>query len=226
MFIEDMEWSFSRRGVPSQSPTLSVPASAQQQAGETSEQLNESQRLLRNELARNRYVPRSDRGLLRPVEEIATGSRYVSPARLHVPDEDIEAEEDTEADSAAARRLRRNATDRLRYAARHAALEAPVIEDQIEQSTRASASRQERLDRDATYSRIHRVSFKAVVQEWDSGHPCTYCGRVWLYSASSGLRKKCCMEGKLWDLNISPVILSPLPPVLECRAVEECSSVY
>jgi len=67
----------------------------------------------------------------------------------------------------------------------------------------------------ATYSRIHRVAFKAVLQEWDSGHPCTHCGRVWLYSASTGLRKKCCMEGKLWDLNMSPFILAPLPPVLE-----------
>ena len=106
---------YAHRGVPSQSPTLPVPASAQQQEGETSEQLNERQRLLINELARNRYVPRSDRGVLRP--------GYVSPARLHVPDEDTEADEDTRADSAESHRLRRNETERLRHAERRAAFE-------------------------------------------------------------------------------------------------------
>ena len=213
--------SFFRRGLSSRGPTLPVSASAEQQVGESSEQLIERQRQLRNELARNRYVPRSDRGLLRPIEDIASGerqrlqhrneacgSRYVSPTRLHLPDEN------TDADSADARRLRRNETKRLRYAARHAANQE-TDEERIGQSARTATSRQDRLDRDATYSRTNRVAFKAVLQEWDSGHPCTHCGRVWLYSASSGLRKKCCMEGKLWDLNISPFILSPLPPVLE-----------
>jgi hypothetical protein len=97
---------------------------AQQQVGETSEQIIERRRQLKNELARNRYVPRSDRGFLRPLEELASTqrqrlqhrneaarARYVSRARLHLPDKDIDA------DSPEAYRLRRNASDRLRYAA-------------------------------------------------------------------------------------------------------------
>ena len=67
---------------------------------------------------------------------------------------------------------------------------------------------------DARYSHQRRANAKQIRQHWDIDNPCLHCGRIWLESSEAGLRRKCCRNGDLWDIN-SPFILEPLPYILE-----------
>jgi len=67
--------------------------------------------------------------------------------------------------------------------------------------------------------RQNRVSFKLIAQTWDYENSCSFCGCIFLSSASSSQRKLCCQLGKFMDSPEYPKLFE-LPMILKALALE------
>ena len=86
----------------------------------------------------------------------------------------------------------------------------------LSRSRQADNEREERRERGSHYAEIK--------QYWNYEHPCPHCGHLYLRSEGKSVRKQCCMEGKIFELDSYPK-LQPLPPFLSELCVSKTAHI-